>query len=279
MPGEWQYSSYNWYTGRTNVKLMMKIKKIITIILLLILIGCLPLLGDYRDEESNLTPSISSADAIEMAKKYIGFEQLRNYSDKNILEPRLIRFAEEQDSTPFFHDKIVNRDIWLVRFQNVGITYERCNKVGNPPSNIYYRDFNVYIDPQTGALLKIAADVIRNEWAYLPGGSAKSKEDHMRKAGSIYVMPDIQPVPLITVLSKCRASACYAAEIEAIFASIIYVEDREPRTRWIVTLRGIPPVDFFGQGAENIPEDRRSSADVYADPATGETTGKTVPAL
>jgi hypothetical protein len=89
-------------------------------------------------------------------------------------------------------------------------------------------------------------------------------------------VPTVNPVPFITALEKCFHSPHLAAEIEAIFVTIDYSEKRPSNTRWLITLRGVPPFPGHSDDDE-AQEGTMSTIMISADPETGETIAASIP--
>jgi hypothetical protein len=127
---------------------------------------CLYLCFSAQTSADDLQDSISvlsKEEVLQLAKEYMGVQCLKDYDDKNINEPVLVQVNKDDDQTPFFHSKITSEPVWQVLFKKVPIRYQ---EIPAGKGSISVRDFCAYVDPESGALLKIMSSYRPNKWLY-----------------------------------------------------------------------------------------------------------------
>ena len=208
---------------------------------------------------------------LEKALDYTGFDQLEGYSISRVDGPRLQ--WHNTDNTPFIHHYFTEGTVWRVTFKDVVVTSKEAVM---DSTHEFARDFAVYIHPASEKLLKIESIIPKIRWEYPPAVSAEERQAYWQKSGVVsMVLPDTLPAPFAEVLKDCPHSPYLASELVGLFVHKTYYRAVKTPVRWEVHLRGVAPIPFFGQGAENVPP--ATTVTIYADPLTGKTVGETVP--
>lgn len=154
------------------------------------------------------------------------------------------------DNTPFLHTEINGKkDVWLVEISNVRLKLKSA-----PPGfeDKYVRKFQVFVDPNTGYLLKITSKFDGNDPNMLPEPPAAVAEREMRGTNEIYYCFPTEPpkISLLDALDVVPMSPLTAKEIYAVYVMQSHRMGRKfgwgPRPMWAITLRGIPPVPVTG---------------------------------
>ena len=161
-----------------------------------------------------------------------------------------------------------------MRFTSVVIPYEG---MAEADSRRYARDFDILLDPMTGKLLKITSRGEANEWPYLPAPTAEEAVKRLEGVMTLTGYPDEMPVPFMAVLASCPHSPHLAVELEAVYVNKTTRDHSDPRPRWFVTLRGVPPFPDIGQSDGSAPVEQSTSVCVIFDGTTGQLLGAHIP--
>jgi len=152
------------------------------------------------------------------------------------------------DNTPFLHTQINGKkDVWLVEIKNV-----RLKLKSTPPGfkDKYVRNFQVFVDPNSGHLLKITSKFDGNDPNMLPEPPAAVAESRMKNSGNEMYHGFPAEAPKLSLLdaldvicSKGYSSPFVAKEIYAVYVMHSSMGwGSRPRPVWAITLRGIPPI-------------------------------------
>ena len=177
-------------------------------------------------------------------------DELTGFAELEGISKCVRRVDVNGDNTPFLHAQINGkRDVWLVEIENVRLRLKSA-----PPGfeDKYVRNFQIFIDPNTGHLLKITSTFDGNDPNMLPEPPAAVAERQMRNSEReiYYGFPTDPPKislldALDAILSKGRGNPLLAREILAVYVTHFRRRSRW-RPVWSVTLRGIPPVAVKG---------------------------------
>jgi len=149
------------------------------------------------------------------------------------------------DNTPFLHTQINGKKaVWSVKIDNVRLKLKSA-----PPGfkDKYVRKFQVFVDPNTGHLLKITSTFDGNDPDMLPEPPAAVAETRMKNSsnemyhGFPAEAPKITFLGALDVIVSSAPSPFVAKEIYAVYV----VQSRRglrPRPVWAITLRGIPGI-------------------------------------
>ena len=106
--------------------------------------------GDMPDSVQTGRAIETPEEAVERALEYTGIERSKTYVSKSPEDiAELTRVADSL--TPFISDTINSKEVWLVKFTNIQLQPFKETE----PNDLYPKDFNVILDPETGNLLKI----------------------------------------------------------------------------------------------------------------------------
>jgi len=152
-----------------------------------------------------------------------------------------------KDNTPFIHDHIQGK-LWLVEIKNVRL---KLKSAIPGYEDKYVRDFEALIDPNTGNFLKITSKYKGFAPEMRPEPNSAVAEKQLIGSREKYLgFPQVQPNitfldALNSVLIKGVGSPFLAKEIDGIY--VMHSEmNAEPRPVWVITLRGIPPLELSG---------------------------------
>ena len=182
------------------------------------------------------------------------------------------------DNTPFLHTQINGKKgVWLVEIKNVRL---KLKSATSGFKDKYVRNFQVFVDPNTGHLLKITSTFDGNDPDMLPEPPAAVAEREMRGTNEIYHgFPMVPPkISLLDALDRVPMSPFLAKEIYAVYVMQSHRMGRKfgwgPRPMWAITLRGIPPLPVKGPPGlrkEDLPPVWQSNhARVIVDASTGQ---------
>ncbi len=101
-----------------------------------------------------------------------------------------VHFIVEDDKTPFIGSGLKGKSLWRVMIRNVSL---RLPSAQNNVRDRYRRDFEVIIDPQTNAVLRVRSHGKLNDPDLLPEPPAAAAEYQMLGTGEKYVGFVIQP--------------------------------------------------------------------------------------
>ena len=182
------------------------------------------------------------------------------------------------DNTPFLHTQINGKkDVWRVEIKNVRLKLKSA-----PPGSKdkYVRKFQVFVDPNTGHLLKVTSTFDGNDPDMLPEPPAAVAETRMKNSdnemyhGFPAEAPKITFLGALDVIVSRAPSPFVAKEIHAVY--VMHSTTRwgsRPRPVWAITLRGIPPITLSvpaGWRKENqIPVWQRNHIRVVVDAKNG----------
>ena len=211
----------------------------------------------------HLAAVADSDDALRIAMEVTGFNVAYSGASGRP-EDRLERLAENAVIESGFG---LDGKEWRILVGDVVVPWKELS----PTEQIdYSRDFAIYIDSSTGALTKavsyrarLSSDPQSNSDEF--DGVSVCPEPNSLFAG----FPDSVIVTLSDALARCPLSAHLATGICARYVLESSDESGEPRPRWIINLEGIPPVHFYGEGADQLPEGYGTRTEIIYDIRTG----------
>ncbi|MBN2226028.1 MAG: hypothetical protein JW763_01555 [candidate division Zixibacteria bacterium] len=198
-----------------------------------------------------------------MALQYTGFDKIEGFStEKNIKSISLLKV--EDDQTPFLHNKINGRELYVVEFTDIKLTSKSFPELIDP----YRRTFKVYINPEDYRLIKIESKYTGKDVDFLPPPPVEKAEKQMQGIGELFLdfADTTGSVSLFDIISSIAT-----LEIKEICALLVTINKRhvENKAVWSITMRGIPPFAVKGRAGDKVPEYYRNySRDVY-DAKTG----------
>lgn len=106
--------------------------------------------GDIPDSVQIDRTIKTPKDAVNRALEYTGFNKSRTYVSRNSED--IAELTKVADSlTAFISDTINSKDVWSVEFSGIQLLPFK----GAEANDLYPKDFDVILDPETGNLLKI----------------------------------------------------------------------------------------------------------------------------
>jgi hypothetical protein len=175
-----------------------------------------------------------------------------------------------EDNTPFLSAKVVGRPIWQVVVADWRLELPSASR---GPQDGRRLTFDMFIDPETGGLLKLVSRWPEGVPAIAPEPTARVAEEQMRRAGlEEYTgfpqsKPPVDFLRALDVVYKEGVGDPLVAEQIVARCVVRSFMGREPRTVWAITLRGIPPIPAAYPG---IPVDARNHIRNIVDAETGE---------
>jgi len=199
-----------------------------------------------NSEKQNYQKSILTAEsAQEKALEYLGFLKMEGFDkERNMEDASIIRITD--DKTPFLHDKINDRDIWKVTYNNITLSPHR----GYPDSVEYPRTFDVYIDPDDGTLLKIESIYNGTNMDFAPEPSIERAEKQLKDSRDIFLgfaSPDSNYVSFNDILNGMGPRNF--KQLKALLIMKPGRRDDNPYAVWFVTYRGTDPYLPKSRGA------------------------------
>ena len=244
--------------------------------LCLIVILCFPILAlaadDVSDgsERTKAPTAITTPDqAVELALEYTGFDRAE-YKRGKAASEMASRVVVTEDKTPFFHDRIVNKELWVVTFDSVYVEIPRL--MPEMERRQKPKTYDMYLDPETGHLLKIESRWDGRDSTLSEEPSADSATHDMMKDGLVY-LDMVKVIPKVGFYDALRiAPECYAANAKQIVAHLV-MSDRggvDPRPVWSILGRGTPPFEHFGVPGSVVPVWQRNRIRCLVDAMNGD---------
>jgi len=191
--------------------------------------------------QTHANNSIKNAEeAINRALLYTGFDKVNDVDIKDMLNKAKIDTITD-DKTPYLSKSINDRDIWEIEFLGINLTSLFERRTGINESK--YFNFKVYIDKESGRLIKIHYIKEGYDPNESPLPSAEVAERQMIRIGEVYHgFPDSLPeYSFIDALDNTAFNPFHAGEI---IAQYVIESERytDPRRVWTIDLRGLDPV-------------------------------------
>jgi len=202
----------------------------------------LPADAQTVDSVKTLTAINTPVEAVKRALEYTGFQFDTNGSGQ-------IHLIYLNDSTtPFLGQYAVNRSAWRVTFEDV-----QLRDYSSSERELVSRMFDVYIDSATGHFLKAISRTGPLDPDSLPELSAAECEKQLRPREQYVGFPNDPPrADLANALSQCFYNPARAKEVLAQYVLLKGPYD-PPRPVWVITLLGIPRVQFHGGPTDWVP--------------------------
>ena len=202
----------------------------------------------------------SGDDAISTALSYTGFSELSTFVIDSTKPPQLV--VLEDDQTPFLHQQINGKPLWKVTISVIleirvedksGGSFQRFDE------NI--REFDIYLDPKTGQLMKMlsGSDL---EYPHKPPLASADVAEWMLsypKEIALGFPTEISDVNFLEALRYVVGNPFSAKEIHVLY--IIWTNrGRDPRPVWSIDLRGTPPTILTGgpERTASVPIEERN---------------------
>jgi hypothetical protein len=244
----------------------MRAKRVSVLIALICFISVALVAGDKPPSGTMPKRNMMCAadQAFALALKYTGFSKLAGFSTAGQPQPELVTITDDQ--TPFLHVLINDRSIWHILFKQVPIAHP------NNKDAMYYRDFSILLDSESGRLLRIYARKNESDSGILPLPPPAVAEQQMKNAGAEEYLGLPENIPKITFIEAIRN--VFGNPETALEIIAVYVIDKrmnhEPCPVWAIDLRGIPPVPTINPGGdEKVPVRQRNHFRTVIDAETG----------
>lgn len=190
----------------------------------------------------------NSEEAIKVALEYSGFSQLGMSTSK--LEISTQQLIISDDQTPFLKDKINGKKLWQIKLDAIELKLDKYDK---SLTNRVIRNFLIYIDPETGTLIKISSELENDYENKPPKPTAERAEKVLSEIQETYHgFPDsVLPISFFDALHFCLGDPITAKEIHAIL--VLHSKmGSNPRPVWIIDIRGIDQPMIPSGGPKNI---------------------------
>jgi len=171
-------------------------------------------------------------------------DELTGFGELEGISKTFERVDITDDNTPFLHTQINGKKaVWSVKIDNVRL---KLKSAAPRFKDKYVRKFQVFVDPNTGHLLKITSTFDGNDPDMLPEPPAAVAEAQMRGSEEVYLgfppeTPKLSFLDALDVISSRGYSPFVAKEIYALYVLESEMGSR-PRPVWAITLRGIPGI-------------------------------------
>jgi len=230
-------------------------------------------LGSSAYQNQDQSPAKTKEQAIELALRYSGF------NDKMIpagISTEDVQLVVLNDTiTPFLGNFTDGKSVWAILCKDV--RFDPWNKIEDKVSTL--RDFRIYIDSLNGHLLKIVCNHDELDSYEDPEISAQYAEEQISRAGEMYMrIPDSIPaVSFTSAAFACTHNPLASKQIlgQYVLYSQKYrdvkqdLKETVPIPVWIITLRGIPPLDHHGPRGAWIPIYQRNRIRQIVNTITG----------
>lgn len=208
---------------------------------------------------NSLQPANTAAEAqlaTELVQKLVGLSGTE--ASEVIHNPPSVH----KDATPFLHSEFIRRATRCLRFDNVSL------RLPSAPTLVdsYARTLNVYLDPSTGQLLKVATTWPATEPPIAPELDPEVATEQLRLVQEIYHgfpedAPPISFLEALDIVKNYGGNPLAAKQIMGVWTVWSKLE-KEPAPMWIITLRGIPPIRPY----RNVPPDSLNHMRYVVDP-------------
>ena len=246
------------------VKMMVRMSIFVPTVFTLLLTANLIAQEKINEYKSDLSPNIILVDeAKTLAVNYLGFNKMEGFSAKNNLHS-----AEKvtifDDKTPFLNIELNGKEVWKVTFHNVKLSLSNIPGTRDEIN----RNFVVFIDPETGKLLKIESRYEGNDKDFLPEPSIEHAESQLRSTGEIYLnFPDSGDY--VSFYDAVNSYGTLSVkEISAHLVTATRPHDGEIVV-WSITFRGITPQIAKGRYGDSVAECYRNYIRNVYDAKTG----------
>lgn len=156
-----------------------------------------------------------------------------------------IKLIDDEDKTPFLHELIVNRPIWWVTTESFSL------ELSSTPAgwhDSYPRLLDVFLDPESGHLLKLATRWPDGEKEIAPEPDAANAEWQMGAEKYLGTPDDDPPISFFEandVIQRDGGNPLVAKQVTGVWVQWTS-GSKEPRPMWVITLRGVPPMHRHG---------------------------------
>ncbi len=190
--------------------------------------------GALQAKESETWKVDSPEEATRRAISVLGVDGRRVGSPEAVLTALL------EDKTPFLSDKVAERPVWKVRTANQRLELGPEPRLLDPRT----RTFDTFIDPRTGALLKIISRWPDGIPSIGQDPSAVESARQLQAAGREKYHAfarELPPVSFVEALEAIRLDGENPFLAKQLIGQYVLWSrmDGAPRAMWVITLRGI----------------------------------------
>ena len=227
-------------------------KKIIFTVVLLLWSGAVQIAvpTDNQPASGQVDSSLTGAEAVLKAvKTSAGFSNLKVDVQAAMESAKQVTMLDS--TTPFLAEQLNNRTALLVTLKDVPLNIE---KVTGPTKTVLTgtRDFELYIDPVSGKLLKIVS-TLDDYWKKLGDGeirkplaAAAEKELRRNLHESYDGIPEQEPaISFLDALNAVVGNPVTASQIVAWY--VLRTTNRRTSAVWVIHLYGISHIGAIGR--------------------------------
>lgn len=202
-------------------------------------------------------------DAKDLAVKYLGFNKMAGFSEKSNLG-LVEKVTILNDKTPFLNNEINGKEIWRIEFNNIRL---ELNSIPHAKDK-YNRKFVVYINKESGKLLKIESNYEGDDKDFLPEPSIEHAESQLRSTGEIYInFPDSGN--FVSFYDALNSYGNLSARQISAHLVTITRSNNDDIVVWSITFRGITPQIAKGRYGNSVAEYYRNYIRNVYDARTG----------
>lgn len=207
--------------------------------------------------------------ALEAAIALAGIDRSSALSASAADQVELIKF--EDTTTPFLGELAANRTVWRVILPCAFTSSDG----GEPIAG------EVFLDSTTGTLLKIVCNTRPIRPDVDLELSAAEAEEQLRQCGEIYTGFPVAD-PIVGFVAAARNGPHDPLSARQIVGQYVLLQfqNKPPTPVWVITFRGIPPLEPMGGQADWIPEYQRNRIRMVINAVTGKVAyTSTIPGL
>jgi len=139
-------------------------------------------------------------------------------------------------------------------------------------TKIYKRSFSVYLDKDSGRLLKIESNITSSTRDVMPDPALTILEQRLLSQNIDYSgLPDSIYTSFMDVIENCPYSPHLADRISAIYILDSADTEKEAKPIWVISLIGMPPIKISGRFEKSVPLEMRNFIRIEIDGITGKT--------
>ncbi len=217
--------------------MQFNIKIYLLVIVLVIAIFCNTATATATANEHSDHNLNSRQDAIETALKITGFDKLDEFSlEKGNISAELktLPFVK----IPFLWKQFVNKEIWIVKVQNVRLEVTRGKS--NVDMDPQLRDFTIYLDSISGKLIRLHSVLDGSTKEYNREPEVEEIEEQMKYKEEFIALPHSNDYKsFIEILASTNTTFFDAHEIIAHCVTRVSIGRKDTLDTWTVDFRGM----------------------------------------
>lgn len=202
---------------------------------------------------------------IYLAGQYLGRQLVMDTQLVNTVYLKTDSIQSVSSLIPFPIDSVKN--IIIVTIDS-GVIKEITDRLG--VTKTYTRPFSVYLDKESGKLLKIESNISSGTGDVKPDSALTNLEKRLLSKNINFIgLPDSILTSFIDIIENCPFSPHLADKISAIYILDSAITEKRIRHVWVISLIGIPPLKLSGEFAYRVPEQMRNFIRIVLDGVTG----------